>query len=266
MPNPSSTEYAHKTSYDEEYILKKLMEGKTREELAEELHHKNFRTIDMYMRRRGYVWDTDKQIYITKSEAPPKEEYTSSTSKVEKILSLFKAGIDPREVAKRVSMKDHRAVAEYMRNKGYVWSAEKQTYILQKGKQEAPLLYEPPDSSLAATPVLPEEKLLEEYSLENLDEDHLSRLERLLPMLEMMDRNKEKLAELLSVGQGNKIPRYIVGGITITKSLCMSHPLAELVKEFSREKNISQREIFEVSIIEFLKKYGYEKEVQSLFS
>jgi hypothetical protein len=92
------------------------------------------------------------------------------------------------------------------------------------------------------------------------------RMERLIPMLEMLERNKEKLAELLSINDGATIPRYVIGGITITKSLCMSHNLAELIKEFSKEKNISQREIFEVSIIEFLRKYGYENEVKALFT
>lgn len=45
----------------------------------------------------------------------------------------------------------------------------------------------------------------------------------------------------------------------------MCYTLSELVKEFSKEKNISQREIFEVVLIEFLRKYGYENEVNALF-
>ena len=36
----------------------------------------------------------------------------------------------------------------------------------------------------------------------------------------------------------------------------MSHDLDLLVRNFSKERNISQREIFEVALIEFFKKYG----------
>lgn len=77
--------------------------------------------------------------------------------------------------------------------------------------------------------------------LSDFDENlpKMDKFQKLIPMLEMIDRNKDKLTELLSINRGGTIPRYIVGGITITKSLCMSHNLAELIKEFSKEKNIS---------------------------
>ncbi len=101
---------------------------------------------------------------------------------------------------------------------------------------------------------------------ENLDVfGQFERFVKLIPMLEMIEKNYDKIAERLSINSSNTIPRYIVGGVTITKSICMSYPLAELVKEFSIEKNISQREIFEVAIIEFLRKYGFENEINSLF-
>lgn len=251
--------------YDDKYILKRLMEGLSREELALELEHKSYRTLDMYMRRRGYRWDSNKHIYVLKPDLNVMSVPSSSTSKVERILSLFKAGIDPKEIAKRAGMKDHRAMATYMKSKGYIWSSEKQTYILQKGeipiKNDINKIVDTKNIS-----ALGSEKPAEEaksFSVEKYPK--IERLEKLLPMLEMLDRNRDKLVHLLALNEGGTIPRYVVGGVTITKSLCMSHPLAELVKEFSKEKNISQKEIFEVAIIEFLKKYGYENEINSLF-
>jgi hypothetical protein len=254
-----------KIDYDDKYILKNLMEGKTRDMIAAQLSHKSYRTLDMYMRRHGYTWDSSKQIYIKKpdGEIPPSYYDPSATHKVQRILSLFQAGIDPREVAKRVGMKDHRTVANYMKSKGYMWITEKQNYILLKGEQKQ----QDPDIELKTNLQTTVEKNTQEENLFDLSQlPSTERLERLLPMLEMMDRNKEKLAELLSISETGKIPRYVVGGVTITKSICMSHPLAQLVKEFSKEKNISQREIFEVAVIEFLKKYGYEQEVTTLFT
>ncbi|SKC57262.1 hypothetical protein SAMN02194393_01527 [Maledivibacter halophilus] len=258
-------------SYDENFILQKLMEGISREELAKELDHKSYRTLDMYMRRRGYKWDNYKQIYILKSQSNIPSVHSSSTSKVQRILSLFKADIDPKEVAKRVGLKDHRTMAAYMKSKGYIWSSEDQNYTLLKGPISSGENQDSANSSQTTgenhehnNKDYIEEKRIDASSEGNLSK--LDRLNRLIPMLEMIERNKDKLTQLLAINDGGTIPRYVVGGITITKSLCMSHSLSELVKEFSKEKNISQKEIFEVAIIEFLEKYGYENEINALFT
>ncbi|MCY6355110.1 hypothetical protein [Clostridium sp. ZS2-4] len=259
-----------KAEYDDKYIIKSLFSGKTRDDLAKEFNHKNYRTLDMFMRRRGYFWDSNKQNYLLKPAEAPKIEMTSSTFKVEKIISLFAAGLEPIEIAKKVGMKDHRTIAMYMKDKGYVWSSEKQNYVLLKGQQpEIDFMEDDYEDEIAVNSTSNDFSL--SHSDDFLSDFHenpakMDRFQKLIPMLEMIDRNKDKLAEILSINSGGTIPRYVVGGITITKSLCMSHNLAELIKEFSKEKNVSQREIFEVAIIEFLKKYGYEIEVNSLFT
>ncbi|MCY6959350.1 hypothetical protein [Clostridium brassicae] len=255
-----------KAVYDDKYIIKSLFCGKTRDDLAKEFNHKNYRTLDMFMRRRGYLWNPHKQNYVSKPENDFKDDISSSPFKVEKIISLFEAGYEPMEVAKKVGMKDHRAMALYMKNKGYVWSSEKQNYSLLKGECSKPEFVE---NEIEFEDKMEPEIFNSYMPSQNHKLDTLStaeKLERLTPMFEMIERNKDKIAEILSINNGGTIPRYVVGGITITKSLCMSHNLAELIKEFSNEKNISQREIFEVAIIEFLKKYGYENEVNALFS
>lgn len=261
-----------KIEYDEKFILKRLMEGKIRDEIADELNHKNYRTIDMYMRRRGYIWNADKQIYTNKPNSKIEiDQCSPNLGKVQRIISLFDMGFEPMEIAKRAGMKDHRAMALYMKSKGYIWSPENQNYTLLKGNIT-------PIASHKDIDDLTMEESYNHIEAENstdfsdIDEDiivsknQMEKISSLLPMFEMINKNKEKLVELLSINSSCTIPRYMVGGITITKSLCMSHPLSELIKEFSKEKNISQREIFEIAIIEFLKKYGYENEINSLFS
>lgn len=260
-------EQCEKIIYDDKYILKRLMEGITREEIALELNHKTYRTIDMYMRRHGYTWNSERQIYVKEADLEKRINFDQpTTGKVQRILSLFNAEIDPNEIAKKVGMKDHRAVAVYMKSKGYAWSSEQQNYILLKGDVSSNN-----NDNIEMNASLKLENTSNSNYYSELDEsdlpiDEIEKFENLLPMLEMINKNKDKLAELLSINSSATIPRYIVGGITITKSLCMSHSLAELIKEFSKEKNISQREIFEVAIIEFLKKYGYENEINTLFS
>lgn len=276
----ASLDSAEKNEYNDKYILKNLMEGKSREDIALELNHKNYRTLDMYMRRRGYFWDSVRQTYILKSTDPLYNSFSpTANGKVQRIISLFDNGLEPMDVAKKVGMPDHRSMAAYMKSKGYIWSTEKQNYALLKGEQNKDNSVE--INSEAFTSASNNSNLMEDIdSINNKDivnhnsittennipSPQLGRLENLLPMLEMINKNKDRLAELLSINSCATIPRYVVGGITITKSLCMSHSLAELIKEFSKEKNISQREIFEVAIIEFFKKYGYEKEINALFS
>jgi hypothetical protein len=255
----AAADEAEKCDYDDRFILKKLLSGKTREQIALELHHKSYRTIDMYMRRHGYIWDGNKQIYIIKSKNKIDVEDKMPTTKIQRIINLFNEGLDPINVAKKVGIKDHRAMAMYMKSKGYIWSSEKNNYILEKGM-------------ITGEENKPEESdLQEENEVNNSNPNstdlinQFQRFSKLLPMLELIEKNSDKIADVLSINTQKTIPRYIIGGITITKSLCMSYPLSELVKEFSIEKNISQKEIFEVAIIEFLKKYGFENEVNSLF-
>lgn len=255
-----------KSEYDDKYIIKSLFSGKSRDELAREFNHKSYRTLDMFMRRRGYVWDSNRQNYVTKPEETPRFETSSAAFKVEKIISLFDTGLEPMEVARKVGMKDHRTIAAYMKDKGYVWSSERQNYVLLKGQQpEIDFMEDEYEEEMAVNCNSTNFNI---PSTEDCYQElpQIEKLQKLIPMLEMIDRNKDKLAEILSINSGGTIPRYVVGGITITKSLCMSHNLSELIKEFSKEKNISQREIFEVAIIEFLKKYGYDSEVNTLFS
>ncbi|MDS1029684.1 hypothetical protein RDV78_04080 [Bacillota bacterium LX-D] len=241
-------------NYDDKFILKRLIEGKTRDEIASELGHKSYRTLDMYMRRHGYLWDNFKQTYVLKTAELDYPVLNMETSKVSKVISFFESGLDPREIAKKLSFRDHHDLAEYMKGKGYVWSLEQKNYVLNKCTvtEEQPTEAEP----LPLDNDNPED---DAYETEVI-------IKNLLPMLQMINKNRDRLAELLAINESGTIPRYVIGGITITKSLCMSHYLAEMVKDFSKEKNISQREIFEVALIEFFKKYGFEKEVRALFS
>ena len=60
------------------------------------------------------------------------------------------------------------------------------------------------------------------------------------------------------------IPRYVVPGLVKTKAICMSNMVSKLAGEFSKEKNITQREIVEGALIEYLQKYGFKREIETL--
>lgn len=64
--------------------------------------------------------------------------------------------------------------------------------------------------------------------------------------------------------EDGKIPRYALPGMVRTKAIYMSDTVAKLAAEFSREKNITQREVMEAALVEYLQKYGFKQEVEAL--
>ena len=87
-------------------------------------------------------------------------------------------------------------------------------------------------------------------------------------MLDYLLDNEGVLRQLLGgenkIESQGSIPRYAVPGIFVTKSVHMINHLDQLVRDFSKEKNISQRELFEVALVEFFQKYGYKDEIETL--
>lgn len=260
-----------KPIYDERVneILRGLVEGKTRDELAKELGYKNYKTLDIYMRRKNFKWDRDKQNYVPAYSRLDKQDIDLSllrSSKVATVISMFqKEGADAKTIAKRLGFADHRDLANYMKAKGYRWSSEQGNYQrvygqLQEraeGRSEATeeLQDSPPGGDEAAnTPIAP-----------RMTRPDAAQLERYLPLLEMLERNKDRLVDLIVPGaESGKVPRYAVPGIFVTKSVHMTNTLDSLVREYSKEKNISQRDIFAVALIEFFRRYGYEREIETL--
>ena len=79
-----------------------------------------------------------------------------------------------------------------------------------------------------------------------------------MPLLKRLQSGEGQPA----ASESKSIPRYQVQGMYGTKAMRMANVLDELARRFSMERNISQREMFEVAIIEFFKKYGYRDEVE----
>jgi len=95
------------------------------------------------------------------------------------------------------------------------------------------------------------------------------KLAKFTSVMEFIEKNMDSLQELLAATEDEKdsdgeIPHFAVPGTTKTKSVYMADRLAELVTEFSKVRNVSQRDIFEAAVIEYLRKYGYRDAVDSL--
>ncbi|WP_289143082.1 hypothetical protein [uncultured Brevibacillus sp.] len=252
--------------YDERVmeIQRGITEGKTRDQLAKEFGYKNYKTLDIYMRRKNFSWDRNKQTYIpiqTKRKSESYDWETNVPGKVSTIISLFNnKDENAKSIAKRLGFSDHRELANYMRLKGFQWSSEIENYQKVHGKIS---------DSIELTDVddIKNDNDLNFNDLTPIKRSHEEQtaLEPFIPLLEMLERNKEKLIDLfVPDGGSGKVPRYIVPGIFVTKSVHMANTLDQMVREYSKEKNISQRDIFTVALIDFFQRYGYESQVNSL--
>ncbi|MFS0555790.1 hypothetical protein [Brevibacillus reuszeri] len=244
-------------------IQRMLTEGKTREHVAKELGYSSVSSMHTVMNRKNFMWDKQKGNYVpTFTRVGERESIpVMDSSKAGQVVALFaKEEADAKVIAKRLGFGDHRELATYMTTKGYVWNAEQNNYIKMVGeiKEES--------ESFAAEKM--KDKLMSEMPIPSPTKGNLPAEEgmaKYMPLLEMLDRNKDKLVDLLVPGsETGKIPRYVVPGVAKTKTVHMMNMLEQLVVDFNREKNISQREIFEVALIEFFRKYGYEREVEQL--
>lgn len=209
--------------YDERVneILSALERGRTREELAVLYGYSTWKSLDIYMRRRNFIWDAKMKTYIpahTRAEELLENYDTSAPTKVALIMSLFaKEGADPKAIAKQVGMRDHRELAEHMRIKGYECSTEDSNYVKRLGELTTG---EPNDNDADEAKQVEQERPKLMMVSTHPREARTTSLEEYLPLLELLDKHKEQLMELLSVSSSTgRIPRFAVPGTTKTKSV-----------------------------------------------
>ena len=80
----------------------------------------------------------------------------------------------------------------------------------------------------------------------------------------MLLQNKDRLITLLMPQSDGTVPKYAVPGTTKTQSIYMSELLGRLMKEYCESKNLKQRDVVEGALIEYFKRYGYQREVDKL--
>lgn len=242
-------------------ILRGLASGKKRENLADEFGHKTWKTIDMYMRRRHFEWDSEGQTYAPKKVEV--KELLTDTSKASKVVLLLGKEVDIRKTAQRLGFKDHHDLAEYMDSKGYKWNTEEKNFVKVTGKMEDP----PVEKEGNKQTILTELHNNTPTSSEATDSEIPHEFQQYLPLLQMIDQHKEGLLDLIVPNNDTRqMPRYVVPGIAKTKTVQMLSTLDQLCIDYSNEFSISQRAIFEVAIIEFFRKYGYKQEIDRLLN
>ena len=245
--------------YDERVnkILKELLQGKDREQIAQELEYSTYKSLDMYMRRKNFKWDRHKNTYVPEIEMEQDKIEIPSSSKVAMILRAFeKEDANAKEIAKNMGFQDHVDLAEYMKGKGYVYSSEQDNYVKFTG--EIVDKYVDDDVNVDVD--------IDEYTDETSTPTPLpDEFGKYMHILKMLSENEDRLIDLLIPKEDSgRIPRFIVGGRCVTKSVHMSHKLDDVVRDFSATKGIAQKDIFAVALIEFFRRYGFEREVNTM--
>ena len=243
-----------------------LLSGETREALAESFNLANWKSLDIYMRRKGFVWDSHNQTYIpatTRVDTILEELDTGNPVKADMIIRRFEEmgdDSDPRAIATEFGFSDHRAMGEYMESKQLFWDSETNNYDVMFGGDTNDPMAEMGD--LDNTTLPPVKKNQSKSSM--FTDDGLAELEVYLPLLEMLLQNKDRLITLLMPQSDGTVPKYAVPGTTKTQSIYMSELLGRLMKEFCESKNLKQRDVVEGALVEYFKRYGYQREVDKL--
>lgn len=232
------------------YIKNCLAEGETREDIAQKLGYRNWKSLDIFMRRKGMKWDSRRQRYYSMDDEydNPGNEH----SKIQAIISMFNnKDVDPKNVALQAGFRDHHDMAAYMKSNNYIWSHDISNYIMNSARN-GNIIEEKVDNCDTAA--------CQDFQDNCVGEMDISRY---LPLLDLLFKNMEKFIDMFSEAAPT-IPRYAVAGSIRTKSFYMSDRGSKLISDYSRSKNVSQKEIVEAAIIEFLCKYSYKDEVSKI--
>jgi hypothetical protein len=238
-------------------ILSEVAAGKSRAEVAKELGYKSYMALDRFMQKKNYEWNKIVNSYVPISGGSDSRNVVNyPVGRVATIFTLMKKGMDLKEIATQLKFDTHHTMAEYMLSKGYVWDEMEKNYGFRGNQDE--------EAEEESSSVNNEDESAQDKR-KKAKEELASNMESYLPLLSFLKQHEETLQALISAQSAvGKIPRYILPGIPVTKSVHMNYGLDQLVREFSQEKNISQRDIFEVALVGFFKKYGYHQEVDTL--
>ena len=232
-----------------------MMKYMNREDAAIELKYKDWRSMDSYMRRKNYRYDSSNKEYVLASTKTEIEGLLNSSkvfapAKIVSIITAFELpNADPKLIAKQSGFKDHADMANYMKEKGYEWNIYRNNYVEVVGESNK------------------EEKEMPEVFNSYEDGRSHERIEDYLPFIRFLYEKRDNVYQQLSgIREDGRIPRYAIPGTVRTKAIYMSDMIGRLTSEFSKEKNITQREIVEGALVEYLQKYGYKTEIENLLN
>jgi len=234
--------------YDDPKIkttLTLLAQGKSKQEIVDHFGHKGWFSVDQYFRRKGMRWNGNTFVPEETENGSVADEAPFLNNKAGQIIrQLSQSSANVRQVALKHGFATVDEMGDYMKGKGFVWDGEKENYTYSESVAKKQR-----DTMTAASqvPSLPAEGL-EEYG----------------QLLAYLLSRKDKLFDLLETESEGTLPRYKFRGAKANKTLGFPTSLLTLLSDFSKEFNVTQRDIIEVALAEFFRKYGYEEQLNSV--
>jgi len=218
-------------------VLSLLDEGKTKKEVAEE-YQQGWKAIDMYMRRKGYRWDRDKQTYCPQQEKQD-DPMTLNTKAAQIVRMLSNPQPNFQQIAIKHGFQTIEDLGVYMKSNGYVWNDEEENYS-----------YDP--TILQESVVSPAEQEVLQVSGVGLSEMH---------MLQFLMEHKTQLEQMLTASESS-IQTYKFKGNKVGKTLTLASSMAVLLDDYSKEYNMTQRAVVETALAEFMLRHGYHEQLK----
>lgn len=207
------------SDYDKiQLILNALKAGETRAKLALRLGYTNPKSLDIYMRRKGFVYDSKMSIYtpIPTDKIEESINYTPN-KRLSTILSMFSQdNPDARKIAEITGFESHIELAEFMKANQFIWNEKVGNYtrIIVNTEDQAEPLSEPMlDSS--------------EFFI-------------YLPMLRKLFENQDKIYNLLSSTEDSSLSS---GKINNTNELTLQEDIQLLIKNLLSNQLTLQEDI-----------------------
>lgn len=236
--------------YDDPKIqqaLEMLEQGRTREEIANHFGNKTWKSIDKYFRTRDFYWDGITYVPKEEESTTALEEARFVNTKAGQIVrQLNQKFVDIRQVAKKNGFNTMDDMGEYMKSQGYVWNHTIENYDYDETMVTKLHSKKQPTTTKSFSP------------------ETLGDLAEYKELLEYLMSKQQRLEELLEIKHDGTLPRYKFKGTKSSKTFGLPNSLQTLLNDFSKEYNVTQRDIIEVALAEFLKKYGYEHQLNSV--
>lgn len=228
--------------YDEKVkqVLSLLEAGKSKEEISE-FYEQDWKTLYVYMNRKGFHWDSDRLTFVEKSE---QEEAVHPSvmlenTKATQIIRMFNVKHpDIKKIAAKQGFQTIEELGDYMKSQGYRWSDEQQNYV--------------EDVSLMKTNVVASSAV--ESSIQ-MDESMF---------IQFLMHHQSKLLELLGGQNATGLITYKFKGSKAQKTLSLASSAAVLIEDYSKEFNMTQRTIVETALAEFFERHGYKDRLKAV--
>lgn len=131
------------------------------------------------------------------------------------------------------------------KEKKYEWDVKKNNYTKIKKEEE---------NNSNVRPLNIESEALEELLIEMLQ-----------GINELKSGNKKGVKNDATDEGSQELPRYKIEGNYNSKAFSMNSTLENMIIDFSKNRRISQKDIFEIAVVDFLLKYGEAETVEDLF-